>query len=98
MTYFVIRASLAYPIAPFNEEKELAVIKQAEEMAEDHRPESGKLERKKSGLEAQTIPKVTATKHNQSLVKSDNLVLNPDDAIFERMIIVLPFKAPEMVK
>lgn len=36
--------------------------------------------------------------NNQTIVNTEREIMDPKEAIYERMIIIVPYKAPEMVK
>lgn len=93
-TYAVIIANLARPIGEFDEATELALF----------RREQAKLE----GKEADEKP---TTPYNESVrpisqsegrpgttLSQTTPAWNPEDAIFERLIIIIPYKSPDLVK
>jgi len=90
-TYAVLTAELAIPIGSFNEEAEMKKLKSALDgtlPAED--PAKGAGSQLKSPLDSRM-----SARTRQQL--NSGLSFNEADAIFERMIIIIPYKAPETV-
>jgi hypothetical protein len=90
-TYAVITAELAVPIGSFNEEAEMRKLKSALEggaPAEDPSKAAGSQLRSPLGSRA-------SERTRQQL--NSGLSFNEADAIFERMIIIIPYRAPETV-
>jgi hypothetical protein len=84
-TYCVIQANLAYPVGSFNLERELTIL--AEKNAVGR---SGEFTNTRA---PSAISAISDTKPATAIEDND-----PNAAIFERMIIIVPYKAPQEVK
>lgn len=85
MTYAVLEAKLAYPIGSFDEKKETA---DATLISSDSRPDANQEEDQLSQQKKADGP-------DFSLLK---LAENPADAVYQRMVIVVPYRSPDKVK
>lgn len=108
-TYAVVQANLSYPIGTFNLEQELAMgTIGSESLAEESKMEA------KSGSQpvATTELAKSSTKGMETAFTTSQIITEADRAgaqspepiedvngpIFERMIIIVPYKSPETVK
>lgn len=85
-TYCVLQANLAYPIGSFNLEREMAALAEKNLAMQSSTNLSVNEEAKVS--QQTNRPKTSATVS----------VNDPNGAIFERMIIILPYKSANEVK
>ena len=90
-TYSVVIANLARPIGEFREEQELVQYKKA--LKEEAAGEA-------TGDATSPAPEqsVDATKTATSFLRETAAEWNEKDAIFERMVIKIPYKSPDLVK
>lgn len=103
-TYSVIIATLARPIGPFDEKAELEAWKAqraAEKAAEAGMSSPSPDQEIKPGAEP-TSPKSrlgTSSSQRVGTAASNKMIpYDIDGAIFERLIIIIPYKSPEIVK
>lgn len=94
MTYAVLEAKLAYPIGSFidklsveNPASETALSNSASQnnMQEEQRPDSDATAR-------------SGTQRNEPDFSLMRLAENPADAIYQRMIVVIPYRSPDKVR
>lgn len=87
-TYAVITAELSYPIGSFNEENELKLLKQAKEL-------DGVGEQRPSTM----LSNADKTEGEFSAASLKPIVdFDENEAIFERAIIIMPYKSADMVQ
>ena len=104
-TYAVIQANLSYPIGSFNLEAELSAAQSAiggeslNEESKDAKTISearGSVSKNLTSIEStQEMAKADATPIQSSLADP---ITDINGSIFERMIIIVPYKSPETVK
>ena len=93
-TYCVLKANLSYPIGSFNVEKELANV---DESIKSSAHEEQQEEKSRPGSAISLNNSVESYAQEQKKVRTGVKIADisdPDAAIFERMIIILPYKAP----
>ena len=98
-TYCVLQANLSYPIGSFNEEKELAAIQEPGRKsteADNLREESKRVSQETLDHEKSKMTMNESQRSIMSHKESEQPDIN--GAIFERMIIIVPYKSPETVK
>lgn len=89
-TFSVIMANLARPIGEFNEKKELKKLQdQAKELASQADHDAA------DKLSDKPTSEMNKSHGSEGFHKKEDW--NPNEAIFERMILIIPYKAPEMV-
>ena len=95
-TYCVIKANLAFPIQVFDEVAELKLCEQLREMEYLKMLEKEErqlaLDRGEELEPVQEIKQENKQKYQKKVVKDK---IDPNDAIYERMVILLPYKAPD---
>ena len=102
-TYSVIIAELARPIGPFDLDAELAMHKRQQSILSGKETTDGEkqLEESKDAVLSageEDEKNKTMTQSLNADVLSQGEVWNENDAIFERLVIIIPYKAKEMVK
>lgn len=100
-TFSVIIANLARPIGPFDFDHELFVYKKwlkaqkVDESGEQTEKQTEKSQTEKSQAD-QTHDEIDNKTTIQSAVEAP--VWNENEAIFERLVLIIPYKSPDMVK
>jgi len=102
-TYSVIIAELARPIGPFDLDAELAMHKRQQSILSGKETTDGEkpLEESKDAVLSageEDEKNKTMTQSLNADVLSQGEVWNENDAIFERMVIIIPYKSPDLVK
>jgi len=102
-TYSVIIAELARPIGPFDLDAELAMHKRQQSILSGKETTDGEkpLEESKDAVLSageEDEKNKTMTQSLNADVLSLGEVWNENDAIFERMVIIIPYKSPDLVK
>ena len=102
-TYSVIIAELARPIGPFDLDAELAMHKRQQSILSGKETTDGEkpLEESKDAVLSageEDEKNKTMTHSLNADVLSQGEVWNENDAIFERMVIIIPYKSPDLVK
>ena len=95
-TYCVIQANLSHPIGSFNMEKDLAAAKGGDGGKTTEPDEKEEQKRtQESVMESQHPGGMQSRRSFESIEKVE---LDVNGAIFERMIIIVPYKSPDTVK
>lgn len=110
-SYAVIQANLSFPIGSFNLEAELAAAQsigqESVEESKDAKTISGKETAEQKSEHQKSIAKSLATAESSiHEVEADSIatidkpepIVDINGAIFERMILIIPYKSPEIVK
>ena len=102
-TYCVLRANLAFPIASFEQEQELELQRKLDEQKLEERLQVEEYQQAVQRGEIQEIKSVMG----ESFERTNHIVypkrvvkdkIDPNDAIYERLVIVIPYKAPDQVR
>ena len=92
-TYAVIQANLSYPIDAFDSTAELAAATATEEESK-----APKADMKKSSKELMESQPTTSVANIETDVVAPEPILDINGPIFERIVIIVPYKCPETVK
>ena len=93
-TYAVIQANLSYPIDAFDSAAELAAATATEEESKAQ----PKADMKKSSKELMESQPATSVANIEPDVVAPEPILDINGPIFERIVIIVPYKCPETVK
>jgi len=94
-TYAVIQANLTFPIGSFNLEKENAKhASLAGESVEESKGDPKSSTRQTATMETASV----AAESNAAMKGQTDQILDLNGPIFERIIIIVPYKSPETVK
>ena len=99
-TYCVLQANLSYPIGSFNEEKELAALGEEKKTGgKPTEPDEKTQQQTISQEEGQDMVQQSGRLSQRTLgLGTVQEEFDINGAIFERMIIIVPYKSPDTVK
>lgn len=95
-TYATIIANLARPVGEFNKEKEIALYRLSLKHNQEENKEAKTSQDNIRNYDIQ--PTLTALSSQHQSTFFEDGTWNENDAIFERIIIMIPYKSPDIVK